>query len=101
MRHLIVSVAVIFAPQFAFGITTTSVSFQNGVNGYTGTTDMRISVTETRNGTLGSGVTNYLIDGYQPDNPETTNNEFSPDKQGLLRFDNIFGNGAGQIPLWR
>src|SRR5688572_19381578 len=103
MRYSIASIAAFFAllpSGLALGITTATTSFQNGVAGYTGTFDMRISMTETRDGTLGSTVTNYLIDGYAPDNPETTmTNEFSPDEQGLLRFDNIFGSNPGQIPL--
>ena len=66
-----------------------SASFQNGIGGYTGTFDKRIS----SNGTdedVGSEVANYFLDG--------SNHGGSPDTQGLIRFDNIFGDGEGQIP---
>jgi hypothetical protein len=64
-------------------------SFQNGVNGYTGTFDRMISERDEHN-IDGSEVVNDFLDGYQTDT--------SPDEQALLRFDDIFGNEPGQIP---
>jgi hypothetical protein len=63
--------------------------FVNGVDGYTGTFDRRISENSARE-VDGSTVTNYLIDGYAAGS--------SPDEQNLIRFDDIIGNGPGQIP---
>ena len=70
-----------------------TVSFQNGINGYT------------------AGVDNQLAAGY-PDTPDTTgdviwsdypdNPPTNADNMGdqmLFRFDGIFGSGPGQIPL--
>jgi len=74
----------------ALGVTET-VSFQNGVNGYTGTFDRAIS---DRGGEFerdGSTVPHYFLDGFQAD-------PLSADEQGMIRFDNLVGNGAGQIP---
>jgi len=74
------------------GIATAEVvtiSFQNGVNGYTGTFDRMISERSEHN-VDGSEVANDFLDGYTTDS--------SPDEQALLRFDDIFGNEPGQIP---
>lgn len=58
-----------------------TVTFQNGFSSYTGTVDTYIDAA------LGSQATvsPIVIDS-------------SPEEQALLRFDNIFGNGVGQIP---
>jgi hypothetical protein len=40
---------------------------------------------------MGSNAAQYFVDGYQAD-------PASPDTQALMRFDNIIGNGPGQIP---
>ena len=67
-----------------------TISFQNGVDGYTGTFDRRIG--ERFDDEIdGSGVQNYFLDGFKTD-------QSSPDTQGLVRFDDIFGSGPGQIP---
>lgn len=68
-------------------IPSTTVTFQEGTNGYTGQFDKRVGLTVDQ---LGSSVSNYFLDGR----PSST----SPDINGLLRFDNLFGNGPGQIP---
>jgi hypothetical protein len=62
-------------------------SFRNGVGGYTGTQDTEISGDNpnTNYGTAGT----VEIDRDGP----------GRDQQVLLRFDNIFGTGAGQVPL--
>src|SRR5262245_61762150 len=62
-------------------------TFRNGVGGYTGTQDAEINDTVTT--PIGGGTA-----------PQIT---FDEDRNGvvrsLIRFDNIFGTGAGQIPL--
>lgn len=68
-------------------VPKTTVSFQEGTNGYTGQFDKAVGLAVNQ---LGSTVTQYFLDG-RPANA-------SPDINGLLRFDNLFGNGAGQIP---
>lgn len=68
-------------------VTTTS--FQNGLNGYSGNYVRRISSTPDRD-LEGTDVTYFYVDGY--------NAAGSPDDQGFIRFDNIIGNGPGQIP---
>jgi hypothetical protein len=67
-----------------------TVSFQNGVNGYNGTFDRRIG---ERNADQQDGITvpNYFLDGFAPD-------ASSPDTQGLVRFDGIFGTEPNRIP---
>jgi len=66
-----------------------TVSFQNGIDGYTGTFDRMISERNEHNQN-GSEVVNDFLDGYQKDN--------SPDEQFLVRFDDIIGDDPGQIP---
>jgi hypothetical protein len=94
--------AAVATASSAWGVTVVSTSFQNGVDGYAGAVDRRISIDKLTNpGTTrevnGGSVTNYIIDGYaagaNPGDPPA-----SLDEQGLLRFDNIFGALAGQIP---
>jgi hypothetical protein len=75
---------------FVVIIPKVTVTFQQGINGYTGFFDRRVG----DNGTAqnGSGVQQYAVDGM----PGPADN--SPDINGLLRFDGIFGTGPGQIP---
>jgi hypothetical protein len=71
----------------ALGVTAT-VSFQNGANGYSGALDRRISSgNEISNGADSAA---YFLDGF--------NGTDSNDTQGLIRFNDILGSGAGQIP---
>lgn len=70
-------------------VATTTISFQEGVQSYTGQFDK--SIGENGTDVLGSTVSNYFLDG----SPESSG---SPDVNGIIRFDNIFGNGPGQIP---
>jgi hypothetical protein len=94
MRHLCFgSLLVPWFAATAFAVTSTTVSFQNGVNGYTGTFDRKIDERVGTNEFDGSTVQNYFLDGYAP---APTN---SPDAQGLIRFDNVIGAGAGQVPV--
>lgn len=65
---------------------THTATFQQGVNGYVGTTDTYI---EAANPNTAHGVapnTTLVADG-------------SPLSQGLISFDNLFGSGPGQVPL--
>ncbi|WP_284186858.1 cadherin domain-containing protein, partial [Zoogloea oryzae] len=59
--------------------------FQEGVSGYTGTQDTYVQDT-TPTTAYGTATTVLVDDG-------------SPQGQGLLRFDNLFGSGVGQIPF--
>ncbi|MGD9418970.1 MAG: Ig-like domain-containing protein [Verrucomicrobiota bacterium JB025] len=69
-------------------VETTTVTFQEGVNGYTGQWGKRVG--EDGTDELGSSVSDYYLDGR----PGSS----SPDQNGLIRFDNIFGDGDGRIP---
>ena len=86
------AVLLFVLPLVANGQVVTK-AFQNGLNGYTGTFDRRISTdvfgtgTETSNG---ADAAAYFIDGY--------NGADSDDTQGLLRFDSLIGPGANQVP---
>ncbi len=65
-------------------------SFQNGANGYMGTFDRRISDRQADE-MDGATIPSYYLDGFKTDLT-------SPDAQGLIRFDDIIGDGEGQIP---
>lgn len=81
-----VSIQISPAPVYA--------SFQNGVGGYEGTFDMALGqlfATGVDSKTLGADVAQYFLDGDNGTN--------SPDINGFVRFADILGNAAGQIPL--
>jgi molybdopterin-binding protein len=66
--------------------TMSTVSFQQGVAGYTSTRDTQLrGASPTKNY---AGATSLNVDSRDSGEPV----------QVLLRFDNIFGSGAGQIP---
>ncbi|QEF96415.1 Cadherin domain protein [Stieleria maiorica] len=67
---------------------TVDVTFQEGVNGYTGTQDTDFNG-DSPNSSYGNDASIAVDDDH--------NNGFA--SVGLLRFDSIFGNGPGQIPL--
>jgi hypothetical protein len=100
----VASLSILTAPVQA----DTTVSFQNGdANGYAGGFDRQV-YSFTGNDASGAGGgrdanTNgeYGIDGFQPyiAAPDPKAQSASPDSPLLLRFDNIFGNAPGQIPL--
>ena len=69
-----------------------TVSFQQGVNGYAGTQDTFLQQHPSGAGT-NRGTASSLA--WDDDNPSGT----GFDIYTLLRFDSIFGKGAGQIPL--
>ena len=62
----------------------TTHTFQQGLNGYSGTHDTFIEQGNP-NATHGAD-SQIVVDG-------------SPLSQGLIRFDNLFGNGPGQVPV--
>ena len=85
MRRQILALVLAFVPaSLALAISTTTVSFQNGVAGYTGTYDRYIAQTPDA-GIDGSALPDVTLIGNT--------------QQGLIKFDNIFGTGPGQIPL--
>ena len=67
-----------------------TISFQNGINGYSGTFDRQIGERDADQKD-GSTVAQYFLDGYKPDGS-------SPDAQGLVRFDDLFGTDPNRIP---
>ena len=67
-----------------------TISFQNGVNGYSGAFDRQIGERDVDHKD-GSTVAHYFLDGFKPDGT-------SPDAQGLVRFDGLFGKDPNQIP---
>jgi hypothetical protein len=74
---------------------TVILTFQEGVNGYTGTLDTMVRSNET----AGSGDSRDTAYGTL-DYVSVDGDDGSPGAKpnhGLIRFDNLFGNGAGQI----
>lgn len=79
----------------------TTLTFQEGVNGYTGTQDTMIRSNETASGSAQTsngdsrGLNFGSVDFISVDGDDGSPG--SKPNQGLIRFDNLFGNGAGQI----
>jgi len=71
----------------AVSIQVGAMSYQNGVDGYAGTEDTELR--EANPSTSFGNDTGISIDL----------NNGGLESQGLIRFDNLFGNGAGQIPF--
>jgi hypothetical protein len=84
-------------------VPSTTVTFQQGVvpngdvNPYAGTTEVRIDSSSPNANTIPNSATNtsgfYFIDGTN------AGDLTSPNQWDLIRFDSIFGNGPGQIPV--
>ena len=74
-----------------FETSIETVSFQQGVNGYEGTFEMRVRADGLVE--LGQDFAEYYLDGR----PQTAA-QVDNDTAELIRFDNIIGNGAGQVP---
>lgn len=81
VRALVAGIAVILP---TVGLAAT-VTFQQGVGGYSGNVDTYVSQTDP--GTAFGTAVNVLVDNA------------APIAHGLIRFDNIFGPGAGQVPV--
>ncbi len=88
--------ALVILPTGVANAVTATVQLQNGLNGYTGTIDRKI---DERNDPVppalaltfdGATRTQMGLDGYTAGS--------SPDAQALVRFENLIGNGANQIP---
>ncbi len=87
----VIAIIAILAPvASALAVTSTTVTFQNGANGYNDTFEHKIGE-NSGDSVDGSTVQAYYMDGYNATNG-------SPDEQDLVRFDNIIGSNAGQIP---
>src|SRR5690242_16084103 len=91
MRQTITALLLAIVPATCAlaGLNTTTVSFQQGANGYTSGFD-RYIFQNPGGGVDGSTLTDFLLVPAGVANSE---------QQGLVRFDNIFGSNAGQIPL--
>jgi hypothetical protein len=96
---------VLMSASLSLAITTATTSFQNGIGGYTGTFDRYISdgtgdpgftVAQTDGSALGTVILNGFNQGA---GSPPTRTAATPDVQGLIRFDNIFGSNPGQIPV--
>ena len=72
--------------EFAESLVATSSTFQQGTGGYSGTEDTELSSTSPSSN-LGANVTIDL------------DYDVANENQGLILFNNIFGTGAGQIPI--
>lgn len=68
-----------------------STSFRQGAGGYTGAKDTYVS--QASPATASGAATSVLVDGDSDDAAEGTQQN-----QAMVRFDNLFGTGAGQIP---
>lgn len=68
-------------------IATDTVTFQQGLHGYSGTVDTYVALTN-------SGVSNASAPSLNVDSADPSGNP----TQALLRFSNLFGTGSGQIP---
>jgi len=99
---LATAAAVLLAANVSWAFTTATTSFQQDVDGYTGTFDRKISEEVVDSGGIshpekefnGSTVPYEAVDGHGTDSA----GQPSPDSQVLIKFDSIIGSGAGQIP---
>lgn len=92
-------------------VPVVTVSFQEGVDGYSGQFSKFIGKTQPRtvvdgvdvlgepvySDILGSNVASAYLDGF-PNHRGATPADDSPDVNGIVKFDGLFGNGPGQIP---
>lgn len=85
-RLLALACGVVLATTFSVASAVT-VTFQQGVSGYTGAVDTYVDAGFP---TTNNAAAVLLTTDFPP--PTTD------ERQILIRFDNIFGNGAGQIP---
>lgn len=77
----------------ASAATLQTTAFQNGTDGYSGAVNAMISSNSPDTPDAATATrTTLTLDGYGVSNG-------SPDSQALLRFDNLFGNGPGQVPV--
>ncbi len=81
----VVSIALVLVPLLASFAAAQTVTFQEGVAGYTGTVDTFV---DSLNPTTDHSAATFV---YADDH--------NPIAHGLIRFDDIFGSDAAQIPL--
>jgi hypothetical protein len=79
------SLGLVLGITCAATLQAATTSFRQGVNGYTGSADTHISM---------AGPTTRF-----PNNVVVLVDNDNPVAHGLIRFDNIFGGGPGQVPL--
>ena len=89
LKYLLASLFALLAAN-ASAQDVQTLSFQNGTDGYEGTFDRLVSSRGRDANGADSG--SYFLDGF------STSGSGSPDEQALIRFDDIFGSGEGQIP---
>lgn len=84
-----VAITVAFVTLFqltsASSLHGSTATFRQGVNGYSGTSDTHLNANQP-NTALGNNTV-VLVD------------QNNPISHGLVRFDNLFGSGPGQVPL--
>ena len=73
-------------------LPSTTVSFQQGTNGYTGTTEDRIDNSAPNTATNGATTGFYFLDGTN------SGDLTSPNQWDLIRFDSLFASQGGPIP---
>src|SRR5690606_11455867 len=83
--------AVVASTSFVIAVPiTTTISFQNGADSYTGTFDHRIGpgYSQVDGSTVNTNTSTYYVDGGASALNDAGNG------QGLIRFDSIIGGGA-------
>ncbi|MCA9260584.1 MAG: hypothetical protein KDA61_15335, partial [Planctomycetales bacterium] len=87
VKYLTLALSLALAtPNVGWGLTSTTVTFQNGVDGYNGTVDRRLSMTVNADGKdVDTSTTAFWIDGDPEDGSRS---------DLLIRFDDIVGTGA-------
>jgi hypothetical protein len=98
---------VLISASSTLAVSISTTSFQNGIDGYLGTFDRYISDGTGDPGftvasTDGSAATNgtIILNGFNQGSGAAPNRTAAtPDVQGLIRFDDIFGSNPGQIPV--
>jgi hypothetical protein len=85
---LVVTICLIIGGAVPVVDAAETVSFQQGVDGYSGTLDVAIKLDDST--TQGAFTAQYFLDGKDGADADT---------QGLIRFDSIIGNEPGQVPL--
>jgi hypothetical protein len=75
----------------------TTVRFQQGVNGYSGTTMLWLRDNNQLGGTDGASIESAFLDGYH-NTDHTEDGKNSSDDRALVKFDNIFGSQVGKVP---
>src|SRR3954463_2022514 len=89
-----VGIASLLTAPAAYAAPGDTITFQNGVNGYTGTFDRKIGRTpsnDANGSTVNTDTRAFSVDGGNEATPTLNDTGVV---QGLLRFDNVVGPGA-------